>query len=91
MTKFTTDMLYYSPYPEVVNDYLQEKISQGGRWINIFGEERETKIVSPSSITLDEYLSAWLLLTGDCYRLETRYRAMTNCPLLVNLFGICEL
>lgn len=89
--KYSTDMLYYSPFPDVACSYLSEKISQGGVWTNIFGDTCQTQIVSPSSMTLEEYKAAWLRLTGDCWRKEERYTAMTTCPLLTNLFGICEI
>lgn len=90
VTKFTVDMLYYSPFPEVSCNYLQGKISKGGFWENIFGDTCETRIVSADSMTLDEYKTSWLRLTGDCYKMEDRYKAMTTCPLLTTMFGTCE-
>jgi hypothetical protein len=91
VTKFTVDMLYYSPLPEVVNEYLQSKVSRGGFWENWGNGLCETKIVSASSMTEKEYKDSWLYLTGDCYKMEDRYRAMTTCPLLTTMFGMCEI
>lgn len=91
VTRFTVDMLYYSPFPWVVNGYLQEKISNGGYWKNWGNELCETRIISPNSMTLEEYRSTWLKLTGDCYKMEDRYTAMTTCPILLNMFSMCEI
>lgn len=90
-TEYTVDMLYYSPSPEVSCDYLRRKVAAGGFWINIFGDTCETRIVSATSMTVEEYRQSWLRLTGDCYKMEDRYTAMTSCPLLVNLYSVCEL
>lgn len=91
VTNYSVDMLYYSPFPWVSCEYLSEKVATGGFWTNIFGDTRETRIVSASSMTLKEYRQSWLRLTGDTYKKEERYTAMTTCPLLMNLYGVCEL
>lgn len=67
-TKYTVDMLYHSPWPEVSCDYLRRKVGAGGFWLNIFGDTCETRIVSATSMTLEEYCQSWLRLTGDAYK-----------------------
>ena len=91
ISTYSVDMLYYSPAPWVVNEYLQRKISNGGFWKNWGGVLCQAQIVAPASMTLQEYETAWLRLTGDCYKMEDRYTAMTSCPLLKNLYGVCEI
>lgn len=91
ITKYSVDMLYYSPCPWVAHEYLQDKIAKGGFWKNWGGTLCETQIVSAGSMSLEEYKVAWLRLTGDCYKMEDRYNAMTTCSLLVNLYSVCEI
>lgn len=73
-TNYSVDMLYYSPFPWVSCEYLSEKMAAGGFWQNIFGDTCETRIVSASSITLEEYRQSWLRLTGDAYKKEEKRR-----------------
>lgn len=91
VTRYSTDMLYPSPFPWVVNSYLFRKVSEGGFWFNWGGVRCETRIVSPSDMTIDEYQEGWVALNGTSRGTEGRFKAMTECPLLKTLYGISEL
>jgi hypothetical protein len=87
---YPVDALYPSPYDWVSCTYLMEKVSKGV-WKNIFLENCETVIVSPSAMSFDEYKSAHLALSGEWRGLKERYVAMTQCPLLKNIFEVCDI
>lgn len=90
VSRYTTDMLYPSPCPWVTNEWLARKVSKGGFWVNIFGTNQETRIVASVDMTEDEYVNAWLDLYGHRNNANERYQAMTRCPLLKTLYGMCE-
>lgn len=90
IVRYPVDALYPSPYDWVSSTYLMEKVKIG-IWENIFLDKNLIKIVSPESMTFNEYKHAWVNLSGDAYGLKQRYEAMTKCPLLKTLYGVCEI
>lgn len=88
--KYPVDALYPSPYDWVACDYLLDKVKKG-IWKNIFSDDNQIKIVPASEMTFGEYQKAWLNLYGEYRGLDDRWIAMTKCPLLKTMYGMCEL
>ncbi len=87
---YPTDALYPSPYDWVSCGYLMRKVKQG-TWKNIFLDDCETRIVSPGSLSFEDYKAAHIAISCEWRTIRQRYDAMTHCPLLQILFGVCEI
>lgn len=90
LKRYPVDALYPSWFDWVACNYLMNKVKKG-TWQNIFLLDCQTRIVSPESMTFQEYKHAHVSLTGGFEDLENRYQAMTTCPLLKTMFGMCDL
>jgi hypothetical protein len=88
--KYPVDALYPSWFDWVACDYLMDKVKQGA-WKNIFQDDCQTHIVSAEAMSFEDYKKAHVTLSGRFEDLEERYQAMTTCPLLKTMFGICEI